>query len=66
MTQYWVIVRRDKVDLLELLRAAFHGRKNFIVVADRRVAASVRYADDRRATADEWDGHDFFVVERVE
>lgn len=59
-----MIVRRGKNDLLELLRSAFHRRGDFTVIMDRRESAGERDLD-RRTKHTDWNGHDFFVAERV-
>lgn len=64
MSEYWVVVRHGKRELLELLTVAFRGRRGFTVITDRR-ASSARPAHERRLNPDAWDGDDFFVAERM-
>ena len=65
MPEYWIVVRRGRADLLELLAAAFQGRRGFAVVEDRRTWQRNRQ-EERRSDLADWNDADFFVAERVQ
>ncbi len=68
MASYWIVVRRDNRELLEILSVAFRGRTGFDVVADRRTNESRRRrgASERRGPQLQWGADEFIVAERVE
>ena len=68
MASYWIVVRRENLELLEVLSVAFRGRTGFDVVADRRVnpAPRRRGASERRGPQMTWGADEFIVAERTE
>ena len=68
MASYWIVVRRENRELLEVLSVAFRGRTGFDVVADRRVTRSVRRRGtaERRGPQAPWGADEFIVAERLE
>jgi hypothetical protein len=68
MASYWIVVRRDNTELLEILSVAFRGRTGFDVVADRRTGPprKRRGPAERRGPQLEWGADEFIVAERVE
>ena len=65
MPHYWIVVRRGRADLLELLVTAFRDRTGFAVVEDRRTEQRKRQ-EERRSALTDWNHTDFFVAERVQ
>ena len=68
MASYWIVVRRDNIELLEILSVAFRGRTGFDVVADRRTNPSRRRRGpaERRGPQMLFGPDEFIVAERVE
>ena len=68
MASYWVVVRRENAELLEVLSVAFRGRTGFDVVADRRrnPFRKRRGAAERRGHQMQFGPDEFIVAERVE
>jgi hypothetical protein len=63
---YFVVVKRERPELLDLLRRAFQQREGFTVVQDRRLEATLEpeAEPDRRSKEVGWAG-DFLVAERT-
>ena len=68
MASYWIVVRRENSELLDVLSVAFRGRTGFDVVADRRQgpARRRRGASERRGPQMTFGSDEFIVAERVE
>ena len=68
MASYWIVVRRENTELLDILSVAFRGRTGFDVVADRRVGPlrRRRAGSERRGPQMTWGADEFIVAERVE
>lgn len=67
MASYWIVVRRENSELLDILSVAFRGRTGFDVVADRRQAESRRRRGaERRGPQMTFGSDEFIVAERVE
>ena len=64
MPDYWVVVKRGRPELFELLRGAFQQREGFTVVQDRRISAGEQAETERRGHEPGWTG-DFIVAERT-
>jgi hypothetical protein len=67
MASYWIVVRRENRQLLEILSVAFRGRTGFEVVADRRTKlARRRKVTERRGPQLSWGADEFIVAERLD
>jgi hypothetical protein len=68
MASYWIVVRRENKELLDVLSVAFRGRTGFDVVADRRLTRTRLGTGraDRRGPQMTWGSDEFIVAERVE
>ena len=52
MASYWIVVRRENAELLDVLSVAFRGRTGFDVVADRRARSRQARGAARPSAAD--------------
>jgi hypothetical protein len=68
MASYWIVVRRENTELLDVLSVAFRGRTGFDVVADRRLIREKRRRgmSERRGPPVPWGADEFIVAERIE
>jgi hypothetical protein len=62
---YWIVVRRGKEEIKEVLEIAFRGKTAFSVIEDRRVTPRrVPAARERREAGEILKMQDFIVAER--
>ena len=68
VASYWIVVRRENRELLDILSVAFRGRTGFDVVADRRLTHSPRRRGigERRGPQALWGADEFIVAERID
>lgn len=65
MERYWIIVRRQDLELYRALSVAFRGQTGFRVLLDRRrVPAPRRGSAERREGPLRWGPDEFIVAER--
>jgi hypothetical protein len=63
MAAYWIIVRRENLELFEALAVAFRGRTGFRVILDRRQSSVSPRFPDRRGAALPYGPDEFIIAE---
>jgi hypothetical protein len=66
MATYWIIVRRENLELFEALTVAFRGHTGFRVILDRRQSDVSPRCTDRRGDAISYGPDEFIIAERYD